>query len=53
MIFALLQIFHKRNEQATIELILVIGGWILRRAATTFDPCPLSADKSVRDLLVA
>ena len=29
LIFALLQIFHMRNEQATIELILVIAGWIL------------------------
>ena len=29
LIFALLQIFHMRNEQATIELILIIAGWIL------------------------
>src|SRR5207245_9947851 len=29
LIFALLQIFHMRNEQATMELILVIAGWIL------------------------
>ena len=29
LIFALLQIFHMRNEQATIELILVIAGRIL------------------------
>jgi len=29
LIFALLQIFHMRNEQATIELILVIAGCIL------------------------
>jgi hypothetical protein len=29
LIFALLQIFHMRNEQATIEFILVIAGWIV------------------------
>jgi len=33
LIFALLQIFHMRNEQATIELILVIAGWILFASA--------------------
>ena len=29
LIFALLQIFHMTNRQATIELVLVIAGWIL------------------------
>jgi len=29
LIFALLQIFHMTNGQATIELVLVIAGWIL------------------------
>jgi len=33
LIFALLQIFHVRNEQAAIELILVIAGWILFASA--------------------
>ena len=33
LIFALLQIFHMRSEQATIELILVIAGWILFASA--------------------
>src|SRR5437870_10749612 len=31
LIFALLQIFHMRNEQATIELILVLAGWSCSR----------------------
>ena len=33
LIFALLQIFHMRSEQATIEIILVIAGWILFASA--------------------